>query len=455
MAVAAHAGHHVLSELSPTMSPSVNCPFRFETMWLTHNEFKGLVQHSWAQADFVHSSAITIFKAVAQRWNKDTFRNVFRRKRTCLARLAGIQRSLALRPTSSLVAAPLITSFFSARLFIPSVSVKENKLMSCVSSPTTSILLNGSSLDSFSPSRGIRQGHPPSLYLFILCMEYLVHLIENMIEARTWKGVEPTRNSFSMTHLLFADDILLMGSTSPATLNAAKSALQSFCQESGMRINLEKSKLHFSRNTSPTHRQQTCLTFNITETEDLGKYLEFPIGLSPRKERDFNFVVEKVRTNLAGWKASMLSMAGRVLLINTTCAATPSYFMQCSRLLQSTLSKLDRLNRDFLWGSTSTKRKIHLVSWEVATMSKASGGLGIPNMNLRNKALLGNLVSRAASSGEPWARLLRHQFTTNKPACLSSGSSNWKALRTGMDVWEMGAKWLIGNGASALFWSDR
>ena len=46
-------------------------------------------------------------------------------------------------------------------------------IMSCVSSSTASILVNGGALDSFLSSRGIRQGDPLSPYLFLLCVNVL------------------------------------------------------------------------------------------------------------------------------------------------------------------------------------------------------------------------------------------------------------------------------------------
>ena len=55
-------------------------------------------------------------------------------------------------------------------------------IMSCVSSTTTALLFNGSKLESFQPSRGIRQGDPISPYLFLLCMEFLGAQITGMCE---------------------------------------------------------------------------------------------------------------------------------------------------------------------------------------------------------------------------------------------------------------------------------
>ena len=50
-------------------------------------------------------------------------------------------------------------------------------IMSCVTSVSNSIFFNGGCLEEFRPSRGIRQGEPLSPYIFILCMDYLGHLI--------------------------------------------------------------------------------------------------------------------------------------------------------------------------------------------------------------------------------------------------------------------------------------
>ncbi|RDX85083.1 putative mitochondrial protein, partial [Mucuna pruriens] len=43
------------------------------------------------------------------------------------------------------------------------------------------VLFNGAPTDEFSPSRGVRQGDLISPYLFVLCMERLVHLIEREV----------------------------------------------------------------------------------------------------------------------------------------------------------------------------------------------------------------------------------------------------------------------------------
>lgn len=115
---------------------------------------------------------------------------------------------------------------------------------------------------------------------------------------------------------------------------------------------------------------------------------------------------------------------------------------------------LDRLCRNFLWGSTDERRKLHPVSWEVVARPKKEGGLGLKRAEDRNKTLVGSLAWRAATSRKPWAGLLRKKYGLG----LGPGRGNVvnsKALREGSRVCTIGSRWVIGGGRDVKVWTDR
>ena len=94
---------------------------------------------------------------------------------------------------------------------------------------------------------------------------------------------------------------------------------------------------------------------------------------------------------LAGWKAKFLSFAGRAVLVKSVMSAVPNYIMQGVALLVHLCKKLGKISRDFLWGSSSEKRKLHLVGWSKVIKPKEEGGLGIQAAKAKNIALLSKL----------------------------------------------------------------
>ena len=62
--------------------------------------------------------------------------------------------------------------------------------------------------------------------------------------------------------------------------------------------------------------------------------------------------------------------------------------MQCTDPPLKITNAVDRLSRNFFWGSMESKRKLHLISWKKITKPKMEGGLGLLAVEPKNKALL-------------------------------------------------------------------
>lgn len=76
-----------------------------------------------------------------------------------------------------------------------------------------------------------------------------------------------------------------------------------------------------------------------------------------------------------------------VVLSQAVIFATPVYVMQGCILPQRVLNNIDKINQNFVWGSTNEVKKMHMVSWKKITKPKARGGLGVHDAKGRNVSL--------------------------------------------------------------------
>ena len=195
-----------------------------------------------------------------------------------------------------------------------------------------------------------------------------------------------------------------------------------FCNASGHKISLAKSKVYFSPNTNEATATEICNILGIQATEDFGRYLGVPAFHGRVTNAKFQDVITRVENRLAGWKAKCLSLAGRLTLIHSTITAIPPYIMQSVRLPRSVCDNLDKRIRRFLWGETSLIRKPHLVAWNTVIKDKESGGLGIRSMRQLNSAFLMKLGWRLKT--EPatlWTRLLKEKYCQKRDLGTMAG----------------------------------
>ena len=95
-----------------------------------------------------------------------------------------------------------------------------------------------------------------------------------------------------------------------------------------------------------------------------------------------------MRKRLALWKRQFISKGGRITLIRSTLASTPIYLMSLMCMPRVVRLRLEKIQRDFLWGGGALEKRPHLVKWDVVRSHKMKGGLGIRNFSILNRALL-------------------------------------------------------------------
>lgn len=181
--------------------------------------------------------------------------------------------------------------------------------MDCVPKASSSILINGRKSTTFNHSRGLRQGDPMSPYLFNICLQAFSADNTQACTNKDWAPFLVGAKRVPISHLLFADDLILFGRVDEKTAYAVRDTLDLFCSVSGQKINEEKSRLTFSPNTTQETKDLFQDTLNVRESENLGMYLGIPISHKKPNRKDVQFIVDKVRSRLANWKAKFLSRA--------------------------------------------------------------------------------------------------------------------------------------------------
>ncbi|KAH9704682.1 reverse transcriptase domain-containing protein [Citrus sinensis] len=327
-----------------------------------------------------------------------------------------------------------------------------NLIILCVTTVTYKIVREGMEIGPIVPNRGLRQGDPLSLYLFIICAEGLSLLIHYYERAGFLHGARVARGAPNISHLFFADDCLLFFKTSVQEAHLMKNILAMYGAESGQRVNFHKSAISFSRNMKEEVVQQVCELLGVQPTADYGTYLGLPSSIGRSKSAVFRYIKNRVWKRLQGWSQKLLSRAGKEILLKTVVQAMPNYAMSMYLLPLELCRDIEKMMNSFWWGSKGTSTKgIIWMRWERLCKPKTHGGLGFKKLHQFDISMLGKQGWRFLTNPNSLvARLFKARYFPNTSFLEASLGSNpsyvWRSILAAQNAISLGSRIRIGGG---------
>jgi hypothetical protein len=335
-------------------------------------------------------------------------------------------------------------------------------IFACVFTARFSILVNGTSHGFFPSSRGLRQGDPLSPLLFIIIMEALSRMLERAVERGLLSGFMVGKSNgieLMISQLLFADDTLIFCGADLTQLRHLRGVFIWFQAISGLKINLSKSELVPVGQVPNVNELAGVLGCKVSALPL--NYLGLPLGASFKQKSVWNGVVEKMEKRLAGWKRLYLSKGGRLTLLKSTLSSLPTYFLSLFPIPMSVAHRIEKLQRDFVWGGLADEHKFHLVNWQQLCSPIQNGGLGIRRVAGFNQALLGKWLWRYATEPRSlWHRVIDSKYGSQWGGWCSNrtrdphGVSLWKHIQAGWDRFSHHVSFKVGDGSRIKFWHD-
>ncbi|XP_031112253.1 uncharacterized protein LOC116016235 [Ipomoea triloba] len=306
-----------------------------------------------------------------------------------------------------------------------------NLIMQNLTATRFSVLVNGVSSGFFQPSRGVKQGDPLSPLLFILTSEGLSRALVRKVGTGM---IQPYKNPSAacpiITHLAFADDILIFASGSRKSLQNIKATLQEYEQASGQKINFSKSFFVTSKFASTARINTITRELGMHRHTIPFKYLGVNLFKGRNKSFYYQHILDGIDKRLLGWQRKLLSTGGRIILIKHVLSTIPLYSLASIQLPKGVIHSIEQRMANFFWGSNQGHNKRHWTSWSKLCFPEKEGGLGFRSLPALQSTFAAKLWFSYCKGGTIWSDYMRILHPNpNKPSSYSD-SITWRRMKS-------------------------
>ncbi|XP_074292533.1 uncharacterized protein LOC141619419 [Silene latifolia] len=185
-------------------------------------------------------------------------------------------------------------------------------------------------------------GDPVSPLIFTICMDYLTRLIA-YATARWPFHYHPQCKGIKLTHLMFADDLLMFCKGDAPSILLLVKAFTSFSNASGLQMNNAKSEIFFNGMNVDLQTDILSVT-GFQEGKMPFRYLGVPIQPGKVSKKECSSLVEK-------W----------VVLINSVLNTLYNYWAAMFVIPKAAIKRVEAICRNFMWDSSTEYHRVPLV----------------------------------------------------------------------------------------------
>lgn len=186
---------------------------------------------------------------------------------------------------------------------------------------------------------------------------------------------------------LYADDAVIFANPDREEVDKLLEIITLFGDASGLHLNINKTTVMPIRCTD-INIHEVLQNFGGQITDFPIKYLRLPVSLGRARLVHFQFILDRIRARLVGWKGRMMSIAGRRVLIRCVLSAIPTFALSVLRPPKRLLKEIDKVRRRFLWAQEEDLTGGHCkVGWKKVCTPTDNGGLGVHDLQKFSRAL--------------------------------------------------------------------